>query len=118
MTAGTPLTDADRAPWIDELARAVEANPPTTPVVLACSALTQIVRAQLIDGVSHPIHWVLLDVPKHELRRRMTERAHFMSPDLLESQIEALDAPKDALVFDATTPIATLVGEIRHALPF
>src|SRR5262249_11814471 len=52
MHAGIPLTDADRAPWLDRLNRALRDHA-STGAVLACSALTHAYRQQLGAGVDH-----------------------------------------------------------------
>jgi gluconokinase len=59
MTRGEPLTDEDRGPWVDALAGAANAVL-DGPVILACSALTQFVQAQLTAQSQRPCRWFLL----------------------------------------------------------
>ncbi|MBA3878460.1 MAG: gluconokinase [Sphingobium sp.] len=94
MHAGIALTDADRWPWLDRIAAAVNAALAGGPVVATCSALRRAYRDRLRAGIAAPVHFVLLDVPRDELRRRMAERTgHFMPPELLDSQLATLEWP-------------------------
>jgi gluconokinase len=90
MTAGTPLTDDDRWPWLRlvglELARAE-----TTGLVVACSALRRAYR-QAILAEAPGTRFVMLDVPEAELAERMRARGgHFMPATLLASQLATLE---------------------------
>jgi len=118
MARGVPLTDDDRAPWLDALRELIDERR-TRPgtLVLACSALTRWIRRRLgldRDGV-HVVH---LEGSETLLARRMRERRprHFMPPELRASQLALLERPRRALVLDAAQPVDQLVAEIRHAL--
>ena len=95
MQAGIALTDDDRWPWLDRIAAAVnEALSEGASVVATCSALRRAYRDRLRAGIAAPVRFVLLDVPRDELRRRMAERpGHFMPPELLDSQLATLEWP-------------------------
>ncbi len=116
MASGTPLTDADRADWVRSMGETMTAMPEDR-VVLACSALTPFVQAGLREQSGRHCLFVLLDVPKDELARRISSRAdHFMPVSLLESQLAALVPPEGVIRVDGTaTPIA-LVEDIRTRL--
>jgi len=117
MTAGTPLSDADRVDWVASIARAVQAAPEDR-LVLACSALTPFVQAALQDQCGRQVHFVWLDVPESLLAERMKTRpGHFMPVSLLRSQLDALTVPEAALCMDGTLPLANLIGAIQQALP-
>ncbi|WP_238702600.1 gluconokinase [Microbacterium caowuchunii] len=88
MRAGTPLEDADRMPWLDRVAEVLHGSPQGG--VVACSALALRYRRRLAAGVSGLV-FVHLDVPAEELEKRMRERAHFMPPSLLASQLRTLE---------------------------
>ncbi|MCA8902123.1 MAG: AAA family ATPase [Hyphomonas sp.] len=117
MTAGTPLTDADRVDWVTALSAA--ANAETAPrVVLACSALTGFVQGALQDQCARTVRFVWLEVPKDQLAHRMASReGHFMPVSLLESQLAALKVPAGVLRVDGTLAPADLVAGILQALP-
>ncbi len=67
--------------------------------VLACSALKEKYRATLAAGMpAGAVTFVWLDGSRELLSERLAERHHeFMNPKLLESQLETLEPPKDAL---------------------
>ena len=66
MRAGQPLTDADRWPWLDRIAAAVNAALAEGSVVATCSALRLAYRDRLRTGIVAPVRFVLLDVPVDE----------------------------------------------------
>lgn len=104
MRSGTPLDDADRAPWLARLARLVEESG-ESGLVLACSALRARYRVLLTDATngdpSARLFVAYLSVPKHELARRLALRAgHFAGPSLVDSQLAALEPPDDDSTFD------------------
>ena len=117
MARGEGLTDADRAPWLRHLAslvrQRIQDGPPT---VLACSALKASYREQLhADDPAVLLVW--LDASYELLDARLRQReAHVVGPQLLPSQLEALDPPMDAWRLDASHPISVLVGQIQGAL--
>jgi gluconokinase len=92
MRAGTPLDDADRAPWLDQLAGWIgEREAAGRSVVLTCSALRRRYRDRLRAG-NDSVWFVHVDVPEAELSRRMAARTgHYMPASLLGSQLAALE---------------------------
>ncbi|MBF6298818.1 gluconokinase [Nocardia amamiensis] len=114
MAAGTPLDDADRAPWLDALAAAM-AERSDRGAVVACSALKRVYRDRLRATVPEAF-FLHLDVPRVELERRITNRReHFLPPSLLDSQLatlEPLDADEKGVTVDATRTPEELVREV------
>lgn len=106
MTAGIPLTDADRAGWLDDLrVRLDVAARSGRGVVLTCSALKRAYRDVLRRGAPE-LQLVWLHGPRDLLAQRMAQRqGHFMPPTLLDSQLAALEPPtadEGAWLGDAT----------------
>ena len=90
MAAGQPLTDADRAPWLDLVGSALR-DAPSEGLVVACSALKRSYR-DAIRTVARGTVFVHLAVPRKALAKRVARRrAHFMPSALLGSQLEALE---------------------------
>ncbi len=117
MTAGVPLDDADRAPWLRSLAEALAAAERTGGAVLACSALKESYRRTLVVGLQRPARWVHLVAPREVLAARLGRReGHFMPASLLDSQLHTLEPPHDALSIDAARPPAAICAEILGAL--
>ncbi|BET66764.1 gluconokinase [Opitutales bacterium ASA1] len=94
MRACIPLTDTDRAPWLDRLAGTLITFSKTRcPVVLACSALKQAYRDRL-EASGARLQWVYLHGSETTLRTRLEQRSgHFMQSALLESQLATLEPP-------------------------
>jgi gluconokinase len=119
MSAGHPLTDDDRRPWLDALCALIASTIHRNDhAVLACSALKQSYRDVLVpkDAPSHAVRFVHLDVPVAELRRRLETRHHYFKPELLDSQLAALETPHDALIVDGTRPVEDIVASVRATL--
>jgi gluconokinase len=92
MAAGHPLDDVDRAPWLTAVGRAMADVTARGGVpVMACSALKHAYRLRILAEEPETL-FVLLDVDRAELERRMAARKHhFMPPSLLDSQLATLE---------------------------
>lgn len=110
MAAGQPLTDADRAPWLEKVAEALGA----VPVIVGCSALKRRYRDRLRQA--GPILFVHLTGAPEVLAARMAGRTgHFMPGALLRSQLDALEPPgpdEDAITVDIDQPLQAIVESI------
>jgi gluconokinase len=117
MAAGTPLTDADRAPWLDAVReRIATALATDAPAIIACSALKQAYRDHLFVNRQR-MRLIYLRGSRELLAARLAARAgHFMPAALLDSQLAALEEPADALIADPAAPPATLVPTLRAGL--
>ncbi len=116
MRNGIPLSDADRAPWL-EILRSLIANwiASGKSGVLACSALKRAYRERL--QVSPEVRVVYLKGSVALLQRRMRARlGHFMTERMLESQLATLEEPEDAVVVDVDRSPEEIVAEIRRKL--
>jgi len=95
MHAGQPLTDEDRKPWLEAIARHIDAlRKDGAHAVIACSALKRAYRDVLV-GARPDVRLVYLE-GAHDLiaRRIATRHGHFMPPALLDSQYAALEEPQ------------------------
>ena len=116
MRAGIALDDADRAPWLAALRGAIaEWIAASESAVLACSALKEAYRQQLVIGSAVKV--VFLNAELAVIAKRMAARqGHYMNPQLLNSQFATLEPPNDAIVVDADAPVDDIVQAIRTAL--
>ena len=117
MAAGIPLEDADRWPWLDRIGAAlVAADPAGKGAVASCSALRRVYRDRLRKAVGRNLRFVMVDLPRLVLERRMTERTgHYMPPALLDSQLRTLERPvgeSDVLVVDGIAPTERMLAVI------
>jgi gluconokinase len=116
MRTGIPLTDADRAPWLATL-RSLIAGWLTAGknAVLACSALKRTYREAL--QVSPEVKIVYLKGTPSLLHQRLHSRlGHFMTEQMLASQLTALEEPDHAVVVDVGASPAEIVAKIRASL--
>jgi gluconokinase len=95
MSAGHPLTDEDRLPWLraiaDEIDRVCEAG---QRAVIACSALKRAYREILVHG-RNDVRIVFLNGTQELIAERLAARTgHFMPPGLLTSQFRTLEPPQ------------------------
>jgi gluconokinase len=117
MRHGTPLTDADRWPWLDRLGAAMHAAVGGDGlVVAACSALRRAYRERLAASAHQPMVFILLNTTAAELARRLEDRPdHYMPPSLLDSQLATLEMPgpdEQALILDAGTSPEALSHQV------
>ena len=120
MHRGEALTDADRAPWLDDLCMVIAGVIERGEyAVLACSALKRAYREALVPRGTPPgvVRFAFLDVPVAVLRKRLADRkGSFFNPALLESQIATLEQPSEAVRIDGDAPVDNIVKDIREAL--
>src|SRR5712675_175831 len=95
MSAGNPLTDEDRWPWLqaiaDEIERVCKAG---EHAVIACSALKRAYRNVLLRG-RDDVRFVFLNGTQQLIAQRLSLRKdHFMPPGLLDSQFKTLEPPR------------------------
>ena len=119
MSAGTPLTDADRAPWLADLHHLLHTHLANGQMaVLACSALKKSYRQQL-QGNNNKVRFVYLQGAFEQIQARLVSRPeHYMPLALLHSQFQTLEPPgrDEALTIDISHPIPHLIATIRHQL--
>lgn len=117
IRSGKPLNDELRAPWLTEVRALIErAVRDRRPVVVACSALKERYRRRLSDGLPE-VKFVFLTAPRDVLEARLAaRRGHFAPPALLESQLEELEPPQDAITVDARLEVEAVVDRITVAL--
>jgi gluconokinase len=119
MAAGTPLTDADRAGWLDAIAERLSGLGPREGLVVSCSALKRAYRDRL-RAAAPDLQFVHLHGTRALLAARLRERqGHYMPPALLDSQLDTLEIPsadEAVLTLDIAEPADPLVAQIEHHL--
>jgi len=113
MASGTPLNDSDRAPWLARLHEMISTSlKADRPGVLACSALKERYRQQLLDG-NQDVQIVYLKGSYDLIWSRMENRTdHYMKPHMLKSQFDTLEEPKNALTMDISMSVDDIVETI------
>ncbi|MGJ4928787.1 6-phosphogluconolactonase [Bradyrhizobium sp. HKCCYLS2038] len=120
MSAGHPLTDEDRWPWLraiaDEIARCRDKG---EHIIIACSALKKAYRDILTGGRSD-ISIVYLAGSQHLIAERMRHRkGHFMPTGLLDSQFATLQPPQAGehpITVSVDAPVERIVNDILQQI--
>lgn len=116
MKGGTPLTDADRLPWLRRIAERIDDwRAHGRPGVVTCSALKRSYR-DVIVGDRPDVALVYLRGSPELIKQRLAQRrGHFMPPALLDSQFAVLEEPgadEHAIVVDIGGTPDEIVREI------
>ncbi len=113
MSAGIPLRDDDRWPWLDEIGERLAGT--SDGIIISCSALKKSYRDRLRSAAGAPVLIVFLDGSFDVLHEHMGHRTgHFMPLSMLESQIATLESPVgEPLVFraDIAEPVEKIVSD-------
>ncbi|MFF4156359.1 gluconokinase [Streptomyces sp. NPDC001678] len=118
MSAGTPLDDDDRAPWLDAIGdwardRAAEGGGAGAGGVVSCSALKRAYRDRL-RAAAPGLVFLHLTGDRELIAGRMAARkGHFMTTRLLDSQfatLEPLGADEAGIAVDVA-PEAAVIAE-------
>ncbi|OBQ97342.1 gluconokinase [Mesorhizobium sp. AA23] len=114
MSAGIPLDDADRWPWLSKVGGTLRLQP--APVIVGCSALKRAYRDFITEQARAPVLFIYLDGSRELISRRMSERTgHFMPTSLLDSQFATLEVPgkdENAIAVAIDAPLEKIVADI------
>lgn len=114
MSAGYPLTDADRIPWLQAMADQLRHSEKEGGAVLTCSALKNTYRELLT--VSENVRWIHLTGDRDLIWERMQARQnHFMKAGMLDSQIALWEKPQTGFLLDINgTPDQLLDASLNY----
>ena len=116
VSAGLPLTDEDRQPWLHTLRTLIDSTLiERRNTILACSALKAAYR-DLLATDPGCIKIAHLTGPAKLIQHRLDNRKdHFAKATLLKTQLQTLEPPANSLTLDITAPPETLVELIRSS---
>lgn len=113
MRSGTPLSDANRAEWLDTLGAQLRSLP--EGAVLTCSALKASYRNHL-RSAAPGLRFAWLDLDAAAAQARVARRpSHFFPAGLVATQFEALEPPLDeslVLRLDALQPPQAIANRV------
>jgi gluconokinase len=94
MTAGIPLTDEDRWPWLDTIIAWMDQRAAAgETAVVACSALRRSYRDMLLTSAARP-RMVFLEISREVAEARLRNRfGHYFQVGMLASQFATLEPP-------------------------
>ncbi|WP_430412654.1 NADP-dependent phosphogluconate dehydrogenase [Kordia sp.] len=118
MASGIALTDDDRFNWLQVLNDlALHQVKKKASCVIVCSALKQSYRTILNKGIETNLKWVFLQGSFNLIKERLdTRKGHFMSSELLKSQFDILEEPKQAIKIDISLSTENSVQVIKSKL--
>jgi carbohydrate kinase (thermoresistant glucokinase family) len=116
MERGIPLNHADRSPWLGILAEKIEKWDRGGGAVLACSALREDYRQELLkSGAS--MCFIFLKGNRDTIMRRLNERQdHFFPFHLLDSQFADLEEPDYGLTVSVEGSPEEICREIQQRI--
>jgi gluconokinase len=118
MSAGTPLDDLDRLPWLQTMSLWL-ADHAATGAVISCSALKHWYRTILREAAPTQI-FVHLDGSPEVVSQRVAGRpGHFMPASLVDSQFATLERLRDdetGVTLPLDLPVDTLVDRAAAAI--
>ena len=120
MTAGVPLTDADRLPWLRRIATWIADHVAAgRDGVVTCSALKRAYR-DLLRGSGAGVRFVYLRGAKDVIAQRLAARhGHYMPASLLDSQFADLEPPgpdEPAITVDIGPAPEIVVRQVLQAM--
>lgn len=116
MRQGMPLTDDDRSFWLANLSSRLQEWENEGGAILACSALKEKYRRQLVGNIK-TYHLIFLEGSYDLIFKRMIKRKdHFMSEEMLRSQFDALEVPMYGLHIDIKNSPKEIVEKIKSIL--
>jgi len=117
MSAGQPLTDQDRLPWLKTLHDLLKDHLQRgTSLILACSALKEEYRQILSSGISNVV-FVHLQGDFGLIHARMRARSeHYMKPEMLRSQFASLEPPKNGITVKVDQSLEGITAQILKEL--
>ena len=120
MSAGTPLTDADRWPWLERILTWTSVEDAAgRETLVTCSSLRRAYRDLLRKAPGRTIFVHLSGTPELLAERMGARVGHFMGPEMLASQLatlEVLEPDEDGIVVDIAPNTAGIVAEIIERL--
>ena len=117
MSAGQPLNDEDRAPWLNAIGDHItDCLARDEGAVVTCSALKKAYRDVIVVDPTR-VKLVHLAGSRELLWERISSREeHFMKPAMLDSQLATLEIPEDALTVDIAPEPEAIVASICDSL--
>lgn len=120
MSSGTPLSDADRGPWLEKIASWIRSSDSQgNNTLVTCSALKRTYR-DVLRQASPGVIFLHLVGNQDLIAERMTHRiGHFMPPSLLESQfatLEPLNEDENGVSVDVSGSPAEVLQKVHDAL--
>ena len=117
MANGQPLNDEDRQGWLEALNRLAKNQLKTNSCIIVCSALKEKYRNTLGNTIENQVKWIHLTGDFDLISERLNNRqGHFMTSQLLQSQFDTLETPRNAIQVDISSSPQDIVKHIKNDL--
>jgi 6-phosphogluconate dehydrogenase len=117
MSSGEALNDDDRQGWLETLNDLAKKQLTKNSCVIVCSALKQKYREILSEGIEGETKWVHLFGSFEQILERVNSRAHhFMPSELLKTQFDILENPKNTIEIDISLSPENIIKTIKKEL--
>lgn len=117
MSKGEALNDDDRLGWLQTLNKLAIKRLKNSGCIIVCSALKESYREILSANIRASSKWVFLNGSFEQIQDRINDRqGHFMNSDLLQSQFDILEEPKDAINVEISSTPKNIVEMISKQL--
>ncbi len=117
MASGKALNDDDRLDWLSCLNTLAKKQLVTNSCVIVCSALKRKYRNILSENIEQETQWIYLSGSFDMIYERINSRVgHFMPPELLKSQFDTLEEPKNAFEVDSSLKPKEIIKKIIENL--
>ena len=121
MSRGLPLDDTDRLPWLRAIRAKIDGcRAAGQNAVFSCSALKEKYRVQLDIGAADILLVHLTGDSATILARVGQRQGHYLKPELVQSQFDALESPSEALSLDikqSPEEIVQVIIRKLHVVP-
>lgn len=117
MSNGQALNDEDRQGWLESLNDLAKKELINNSCVIVSSALKQKYRDTLSLDIESHTKWLYLSGSFNQIYNRTNKRSdHFMPLDLLQSQFDILEEPKEAIKIDITLNPNEIIDLVKNKL--
>ena len=117
MSKGEALNDNDRLGWLQTLNKLALKHTTNNGCVIVCSALKEKYRDILSVNIQENLKWIFLHGTFNQITERINNReGHFMSSNLLKSQFDILEEPKNAIKVDISLTPNNIIEMIKKEL--
>lgn len=117
MSRGQALTDEDRFGWLQSLNSLAKKQLEKNSCIIVCSALKNKYRELLSKDIQNNTKWIFLQGSFEEITNRINKRKnHFMNSEMLKSQFDILEEPKDAIKIDINLKPKEIIALVKNQL--
>jgi len=117
MSRGQSLTDEDRFGWLQLLHSLAKKQLEKNSCIIVCSALKKKYRELLSKDIQNNTKWIFLQGSFEEITDRINKRTnHFMNSEMLKSQFDILEEPKDAIKIDINLKPKEIIALVKNQL--